>query len=71
MERTPIQKLLLLRVVLILSLFLSVVSLYALVWPVYESGVLFASRRWMAVLCLGIFGILLELFLLVATWTPW
>jgi hypothetical protein len=58
------QKQLYLRAILIVTLLLTLAVLYELVWPVYESGILFASRRWIVILGLGIFGVLLELILL-------
>jgi hypothetical protein len=71
MQQNIQPKLLYLRIVLVTTLLLNTIAAYELIWPIYESGVLFASRRWMAVFLLGIFVIGLEFFLLCITATAW
>jgi hypothetical protein len=49
---------------------LSLVALYRFFWPVYASGLLFLSRRWMLILGIALAAILLETALMIASFTP-
>jgi hypothetical protein len=63
--------LLYLRVVLVTTLLLTMIAVYEFFWPVYESGILLSSRKWEAVLVLGVSGVGLEILLLCITATAW
>ncbi len=60
-----------LRGILAVTLFAEIVGLVRLLGPYYEIGALFSSLRWIAVLVIGIVGILLTGILFILTWTRW
>jgi hypothetical protein len=60
-----------LRIALVVTLLLNVIAFYQILFPYYNSGILFASRRLLAVLGLGALGALIEAGLLFASWTPY
>jgi hypothetical protein len=64
------ERLTIFRIALVATLLLNIVAFYQILLPSYNSGILFASRRLLAVLSLGILGVLIEAGLLVASWTP-
>jgi hypothetical protein len=49
---------------------LSLVALYRFFRPVYASGLLFLSRRWMLILGIALAAVLLETALMIASFTP-
>jgi len=71
MSQNSRPKLLYLRILLVTTLLLNTIAAYQLFWPIYKSGILFTSRRWMAVFLLGVSVIGLEFFLLCITATVW
>jgi len=64
------ERLTIFRIALVATILLNVVAFYQILLPSYNSGILFASRRLLAVLGLGVLGVLIEAGLLVASWTP-
>jgi len=64
------ERLTIFRIALVATILLNVVAFYQILLPSYNSGILFASRRLLAVLGLGVLGVLIEAGLLIASWTP-
>jgi len=57
------------RIILLITLVWSVLCLYLVLKPVYEAGILFISRRWMVFIGLSFSLIILQIYLLLASWT--
>jgi hypothetical protein len=56
------------RLILVATLLLHCVGLYAFLRPVYTAGLLLTSKRWLLISGLGVTGFLIELALLITTW---
>ncbi|HEX7974692.1 MAG TPA: hypothetical protein VF498_09810, partial [Anaerolineales bacterium] len=60
----------LLRTLVAGTLLLTGIALYQMVQAPWAAGILFISRRWMAVFLVGILGLIVEMGLLASSWTP-
>jgi hypothetical protein len=66
--KTNLRKRLLLRLILLSSLLLNIVSLWALIYPAYEAGLLRTHKRWQAVSTLSVLSLVIEAIFVAVVW---